>query len=382
MQQKYRLIVLGAGFSRPAGLPLASELWLEIGRRAQNLSGRAAKFNRDLESYVTYLRDCDGIDVTREQVNFEEFMRFLDVEHFLGLRGSDTWSEEGNEGTIVTKYLIGKILSERLAQLDSIPDLYLEFARRLQPNDYILTFNYDTLLEQALDSVGKPYRLFPMRYKSVGEFHNVVDNDRDEVVILKMHGSIDWFDRANFAWREQYHANLGASPPEDIIFSHVEELGVEPLVDGPRSENDALSTLYKVRNISALYQQDIFFLSTPRLLAPSSLKILYANRIGDFWNGLGRGGSLNFGMAIIGFSLPPQDEYSRQIIYSLVTNYQNVEWGKTTFDLTKSPLSIIDYFSNGVDRTAFEQRYRFVNWERASLYGNGFSQDTLELIFQ
>lgn len=28
--QKYRVIILGAGFSKPAGLPLGDELWVEI----------------------------------------------------------------------------------------------------------------------------------------------------------------------------------------------------------------------------------------------------------------------------------------------------------------------------------------------------------------
>ena len=138
------------------------------------------------------------MDLKPEEVNFEDFMRFLDIEHFLGLRGSDTWSEEGNEGTVVTKTLVGTILADRLAKLKEIPDLYLEFARRLQANDIVITFNYDTLLEQALDAVAKAYRLFPTRFKSVHEYGAIGGDDRDEVIVLKMHGSIDWFDRKGF----------------------------------------------------------------------------------------------------------------------------------------------------------------------------------------
>jgi hypothetical protein len=29
-EQKYRVIILGAGFSKPAGLPLGDELWEQI----------------------------------------------------------------------------------------------------------------------------------------------------------------------------------------------------------------------------------------------------------------------------------------------------------------------------------------------------------------
>lgn len=382
MAQKFRLIVLGAGFSRPAGFPLATELWQEIMQYTKHLEGRASKFHNDLNAYIDYRRDCDGLDLTWEEVDFEDFMRFLDVEHFLGLRGSDTWSDEGNEGTIVAKTLIGAILADRLDRLNEIPKLYLEFAHRLQANDIVITFNYDTLLERALDTVAKPYRLFPMRYTSVNRFSAAVGDDRDEVIVLKMHGSIDWFDRKGFKIAELDHKRLGAPPPHDIIFSHADELCIQPVVDGPRFDSDPLRTVYRVGKLTELYNRGIMFLATPRILPPSSAKIVYARQIGDFWDGMNSAGTLNFGMAIIGFSLPAQDEYARQSIYSLVTNYQAVEWGTTVFGNMKSPLAIVDYFANEDDEKAFQRRYRFVDWERAILHGRGFDLTALDSIFQ
>jgi hypothetical protein len=110
MSQKRRLIILGAGFSRPAGFPLAMDLWKEIRETAASFSQdlRAYKFNEDLSHYIKFREEADGKTLTPETVDFEDFMRFLDVEHYLGLRGGDTWSEDGNEGTIVTKFLIGR----------------------------------------------------------------------------------------------------------------------------------------------------------------------------------------------------------------------------------------------------------------------------------
>ena len=78
-------------------------------------------------------------------------MAYLDVEHHLSLRGSDTWSDDGNETTIVTKYLIAQILMRHTLSLKCVPELYTEFARRLDPSDTVITFNYDTMLERALD---------------------------------------------------------------------------------------------------------------------------------------------------------------------------------------------------------------------------------------
>ncbi len=96
-------------------------------------------------------------------MDLEEFMAFLDIEFHLGLRGKETWSSHGNETQVVVKTLIGKILAERMPA--NIPDQYLAFARLLKPDDYVLTFNYDVLLERALESAGIPFRLYPNRYK-------------------------------------------------------------------------------------------------------------------------------------------------------------------------------------------------------------------------
>jgi hypothetical protein len=383
MLHKYRLIVLGAGFSRPAGFPLATDLWKAIRERAAAFSKdlRAWKFNRDLEHYIEFRNETDGKELTPDTVEFEDFMRFLDVEHFLGLRGGDTWSEDGNEGTIVTKFLIGRILAEHCVALEEVPELYLEFARRLDANDTVITFNYDTLLERALDAVGKPYRLFSTRFKSVSEFGGIVDDSRDEVTVLKVHGSIDWFDRSNFDRRSALSKNIGGPPPEDIVFSYENTLGLERLADGPRHKTDPLRNVYRARNLKALYEKNLLFMATPRILAPSAAKLLYATRMNDFWEGMGGAGFYNFGMAIVGFSLPAQDDYARQILYQLVTNFQRHNWEKDTMGRVKTPLTIVDFFPDSAAEERFRERYRFVDWSRAHLSGNGFDLATLSNLF-
>ncbi|MGI0133660.1 MAG: hypothetical protein ACREBW_01715 [Candidatus Micrarchaeaceae archaeon] len=131
------------------------------------MSGRAGQFRDDLDAYIRFRKECDGKEVTPNEVDFEDFMAFLDVEHYLGLRGSNTWSDDGNESQVVVKTLIGEILTERMRTEDGIPELYKKFAQTLRPGDFVLTFNYDVLLERALDAIGKGYRLFPQRFKVV-----------------------------------------------------------------------------------------------------------------------------------------------------------------------------------------------------------------------
>src|ERR1051326_9458579 len=93
--------VLGAGFSAPAGLPLGTALWREIYGRAMIMaadrSQRASKFRDDLQAFIEFKQQCHGIRLQPEEVIFEEFLGFLDIEHFLGLRGSEKWGGGGEE---------------------------------------------------------------------------------------------------------------------------------------------------------------------------------------------------------------------------------------------------------------------------------------------
>jgi hypothetical protein len=101
----------------------------------------------------------------------------------------------------------------------------------------------------------------------------------------------------------------------------------------------------------------------------------------DFWEGMGNAGLYNFGMAIVGFSLPAQDDYARQILYELATNYQRYNWEKDELGRKKTPLAIIDFFPNIESEARFRDRYRFVDWSRAHLSGEGFDLASLEKIF-
>ncbi|MEW6262761.1 MAG: hypothetical protein AB1641_06745 [Thermodesulfobacteriota bacterium] len=380
--RKYRIIILGAGFSRPAGLPLADELWQKILKQCKNLWGRASMLNDDLDAYIGYRRDCDGIELTRDTVNFEEFLGYLDVEHYLGLRGKNTWSIDGNEGQVVVKTLIGNILTQYMPAVDKIPELYLKFARRLRPGDYILTFNYDILLERSLDALEIPYRLFPDRFVSVSRYSGIIDSRKEEVIILKLHGSIDWFDKKRYLNRLQNYKEQGAQePPEDIVFNSKEKWSISKLVDGPRPDNDPLTDIYRVAEIEDLYKKQLLFLATPWMLSPSTNKIVYASPLYDFWNGLGVSGQNNFGMAIIGYSLPFHDVYAKQTIYSLVRNYQEVYWDQYIFRKKKSPLVLVDFQPSQERFKSFRDNYRFIDFNKAELYMDGFNIDVIDKIF-
>jgi len=382
-EKKYRVIILGAGFSKPAGLPLGDELWGQILNRSKTLQGAAGMLRDDIDAYIEYRRDCDGVELTQDTMDFEEFLGFLDIEHFLGLRGSNTWSRDGNEGQVAVKTLIGEILAKHLPPKDKIPELYLEFARRLQPNDYILTFNYDVLLERALDAAGKSYRLFPTRYESISRFGGSVDTSKDEIIILKLHGSIDWFDKSQYLESVKSYKERGFNfLPNHLIFNGRSDWGLTKILDGHRYDDDPLLNMHRVADVEGLYKQDIMFHTTPWILSPSTNKIVYANALGDFWNGLGIAGGLNFGMAIIGYSLPSHDIYARQSIYSLVKNYQEAYWDEEISGLKKIPLTLVDYKTTKDEREAFKNSYRFIDPNKTNFHMSGFNFEAIDKIFQ
>ncbi len=89
---RFGIYILGAGFSKPAGLPLAQELWNEVRRRVLRSTVARRHFDADLQIYLRYKKECARENLTPTGVDFEDFMAFLDIEHHLGLRGSDTWS--------------------------------------------------------------------------------------------------------------------------------------------------------------------------------------------------------------------------------------------------------------------------------------------------
>jgi hypothetical protein len=102
----FRLLILGAGFSKPARMPLANELFKEVRKRVKQLFGVDNQLESDLENYNYYLHNTQGFDGSVDDIDMEKFLSFLDLEHYLELNGSDTWSEEGNKTQLLVRHTI------------------------------------------------------------------------------------------------------------------------------------------------------------------------------------------------------------------------------------------------------------------------------------
>lgn len=378
----FRIFVLGAGFSRLAGLPLASTLFTMVKALIESHHGKNTKFQRDLDEYIEYRKKADGVEINEHDVDLEALLSYLDIEHFLELRGSDTWSSEGNESQLMIRAAIGEVIQQQTPPADKLPPAYYRFAESLSVHDWVLTFNYDVILERALEYVGKPYRLFPHRFTHIGEHMNTSDSEREEVVILKMHGSVDWFHDKQY---REMRASLGPRKPDGIVlhsvFDFPDRYKTRPIVDGPRSADDPLQYLHKIDRVDEYYGQNRG-LEAPFILSPSHVKFVYAEPLLSFWNGMGKSGGMNLGVNVIGFSLPPHDEYIRIGLYQMIGNYQGYSWNTRWLGSTlKDYVKFVDFRSTDEGLAEYKQRYAFADALKSKFMFGGFGDEAVEFLF-
>jgi hypothetical protein len=182
-RRRMRVYVLGAGVSASCGIAVAKDLLRESVSRLAGRNFRKAKEVHDLLRYLypSFDNELGNYPNIEDFLNLLEMAKTFNSEEFIE---SSLWSKERLSKVsaivlkAVTDYLWGCVQAdERLAPIR-------EFAtKHLSPNDVVITFNWDVTLERGLyerDEFSIPY--FYSRNKSEEDF-----------VILKPHGSIDWF---------------------------------------------------------------------------------------------------------------------------------------------------------------------------------------------
>ena len=186
---KKSVFILGAGFSKPAGMPLATEL-LPLLTEKLKLDEMQEWLN-SLGQRLSWLDGNDGA-TTSFKVNIEQVFHYahFDIEvHRLRQQLEQVGRYDGpgtpwNQVESISAWLSYLeetlcdviIEKERQADLASIS----RWAKPIDTDDSVLTFNYDTLVERALEESGKSWN------------HGIgLENERGSPV-FKLHGSIDW----------------------------------------------------------------------------------------------------------------------------------------------------------------------------------------------
>lgn len=188
--QAKRVFILGAGFSKPAGLPLATELTDDVLNELRKLVGdeyELFKFARHIRELHQWMNQTRGMS----PLNIEEFYNYattyierLRLDQHLQPVGRDAGETADRQArdieawlSYLDEYLLDVLIEyERKADLDPIR----RFADVLRPSDAIVTFNYDRLVERALGAQGIEWTL------------GFNDASSKRIAVLKLHGSMDW----------------------------------------------------------------------------------------------------------------------------------------------------------------------------------------------
>ena len=372
----YRIFIIGAGFSKPAGLPLGNELWKLVFNEISLQKDFYDILESDIQSYLVYQKKVYGKRISVEDIEIEDFISYLDIEHFLRLRGSDTFSSEGNRTQIILKNLIAKIIFKIQKNISSEAlDLYDRFCSLLHETDTIFSFNYDTLIEDSLRRANKPFRLC----------HSTETKEKTEkVCLLKMHGSINWFDKTYYNISCDILKKRGSNNPYNMwgqIFSNSMVFKAEQLLKTPTYDDHPLSSIYILSNLDTYFEKGNLLYGPPFIISPSFFKLVYLNQIKKFWDSFDIAGIFNSSLNIIGFSFPDHDRYLMQIISKAVINFQEQNQFSHLGIGKKYKLRIVDLKKDERSKIKLQKKLKFIDWNNCVFLSDGFDKKAIYEIF-
>ena len=188
-QMTKRVFIFGAGFSKPAGMPLASELLPLL--EAELDWDEMREWLAGMRERLDWLSGGTGDD-SSFRLNIEQVFHYghFDAEvhrlrqHLAPVgRGDDPgtpWIHaESVDGWLLN---LEETLRDVILAQDTAADLSCvsRWAQIVGEHDAVLTFNYDTLVERALVQVDKLWN------------HGTGRDDDQGLGVFKLHGSIDW----------------------------------------------------------------------------------------------------------------------------------------------------------------------------------------------
>jgi len=364
------MYIIGSGFSQSAGLPLGTEIFRDIIAESKKTIIYKNILSSDIQRYLDYYNRSNRKEIKEDDINLEDFISFLDIEHFLKLAGKNHWSDAGNQSQLAIKNIIARLLHREKGNIQNW-DLYEKFCRSLLPGDIIITFNYDTILETVLDFLNNEYVFSPDEY-----YMRKTASSGIPILILKLHGSIDWYSITPYIKRLENLQNADTFYDYNHpIFSHSHDFMPKRVFRYLSDKTSSLKQIYKIDKIREVQDGIPSVTDAPFIISPSYSKIVYLNEILDLWFGLNDWGNHCSSFTIIGFSLPQHDEYLRQVIFNILENYQNQEDLNGIYK--KPPLRFIDKITNDSDLERLKSRYSFLDFNNLELFRNGFTEESI-----
>ena len=171
-----RLFVLGSGFSVRAGAPLSRSILGSLFSQEMY-----APHVRALKSYIDRFLFPGRPDWVNE-TDFEEVLSRLDlIRHYQPYSNIDYDQVSYYEDLLIGEFT--KLLNPK--HLSPGHGSYTTFKNQLKPQDTIISFNYDLVVESLLTSVNKDYNY------ELG--CQVGTSEAQAIPLLKLHGSINLY---------------------------------------------------------------------------------------------------------------------------------------------------------------------------------------------
>ena len=339
-----KVFVIGAGFSHPAGMPLTNGLLVLIHKKASEKDyynsngkvqmGQAEVLLEKLQYYYPMINISHEKIINGEinQINLEEFLSFVAAESTF-LSAGEKFNEHGSKFLAFMKQWLGEVIyEEQLKTLNEIPEFYENFIKQIK-DSLVITFNWDTLLENLFDGQNIKYR----------NQLNLDDDDfkdrKKSIPLLKLHGSIDWFSSIN----------------ENLSDNNFESLGYG---------------FDKIHKYKGNLKNQYYKYKSPWIIIPNYDKLNQLKDYGELWETPGRYFDDKLEIVFIGFSFRKDDFHTRAFMFPKLVR------GSRTGQFN---VKVVDFAEDEPSKDNIKDK--FIGIENCQFWFNGFNEESLKFIF-
>lgn len=288
--RKRSVFFLGAGFSCTAGLPNTAQLLTEVHRLAKEKDawGISKELGRRLDDSYEFFYPTRGPGFRPEVVDF-----FSVLTSYLQIDGGGLPDGFSDRGLLTDlRFAIVHVLCEALKHVpdDVLAKPHPLLDRMIQRGNVVVTTNWDSLVERACKARGVPYRLWGKPQDGA-------------VVILKLHGSIDWV----------LKESAKKSPVTKDRYAHLEDLENS---DRARLRNVGDTEVVRIRleRVGAMWQTIKGASLDPFMITMAPGKADALGPLLELWGAAYRAISAAETLEIVGYSMPQDDIEIRTLL--------------------------------------------------------------------
>lgn len=293
-----RVFIFGAGVSASCGIAVARDILREaIASLAQRDSQQAERVHKLLKYlYPGFQRPALNYPNIEDFLNLLEMAKRFNSEEFIK---SKLWPETKLEQVEhVTLKAVTDYIWERMQQKHGLEAMQTFMRNVVRPRDTFITFNWDLIIERTLwdDSDGLAFW-----------YSYPPDASEPSVSLLKPHGSIDWFKKADLPGGKTKRGTMQSLDETVSVFTRFN------FADVPKMSG-----------------------CTPVIVPPISSKEFSHKILKRTWRNIYRAVSNATELFILGYSLPKEDQFARLVFgRALRSNRLKIE------KKSKSPLRVV-----------------------------------------